>query len=275
MPAPNTRVARVRTAERKGSGHLSEDRVFVAPNAVIVLDGASQPESFGDQDGGWLAETIGARLRGWLTRMPDADLVDLLYATIRDVACEFSLTPGTAPSTTVSIARWNDRTVDVLVLGDTPVVVITVDGRVIHVRDNRLSTVAAAERRAFRECRGTFGQDRPGEWDALVKAQRRVRNQPGGYWIAEASPDAANNAICARFEAAETAAVLVMTDGVANGVDRYRTPPGWAEAAYLASSNPNGLVSLVHDAEATDPNGERWPRSKQYDDKAIAVVTFG
>jgi len=30
----------------------------------------------------------------------------------------------------------------------------------------------------------------------------------------------------------------------------------------------------VHDTEAGDPDGRRWPRSKRHDDKALAVIEF-
>jgi hypothetical protein len=65
-----------------------------------------------------------------------------------------------------------------------------------------------------------------------------------------------------------------MTDGVSKGVERYGIPPDWPTAIKLATDDPARLVDAVHDAEATDPLGERWPRSKRHDDKAVVVLRF-
>jgi hypothetical protein len=264
----------VRTAARSGRDRPSEDRVFIAPTAVIVLDGASQPDPH-QHDGGWLADTLGQQLRDRLTESPTADLTAVLADTIEATTRRHALTPGRCPSTTVSIVRWDTSTVDVLVLGDSPVIALTRDDRILEIRDDRLAQVAPRERRAFRQA-GTagFGTDRTRQWRALVAAQGAHRNQPGGYWIAEAVPDAAAHAIRARWPIDDLAAVMAMTDGVANGVDRYRVPADWHTAMDLARADPARLVNLVHEAEQQDPDGVRWPRSKPHDDKAIAVVEF-
>jgi hypothetical protein len=57
-------------------------------------------------------------------------------------------------------------------------------------------------------------------------------------------------------------------------VERYGIPPDWPTAIKPASDDPARLVHAVHDAEATDPLGERWPRSKRHDDKAAVVLRF-
>ncbi|MBT8225038.1 MAG: protein phosphatase 2C domain-containing protein [Dactylosporangium sp.] len=277
MPAQNPRVARIRTAGRPGSDDRpSQDRVFTTPNAVIVLDGASQPNPDA-HDGGWLADTLGSQLRDRLIAEPlTADLGAVLAQAIDGVARRYALVPGRGPSSTISIVRWNDTDmIDVLVLGDSPVVALARTGRLRQVRDDRLAQVAPAERQALRDTRpGQFGFDRPHQWQALVEAQRRQRNTPGGYWIAEADPEAAAHAVRARWNTRDIVAVLAMTDGVANGVDRYQTPDNWHTALTLARRSPTDLVNLVHDTELTDPDGTRWPRSKRHDDKALALIEF-
>jgi hypothetical protein len=274
MSTANSRLAQVRIAERRGGDRPTEDRIFIASNAVIVLDGASQPDQ-PERNGGWLAEQVGSRLHRGLLDSPRVDLSDLLGIAIREVAADFGLVPGAAPSTTVSIVRWNAECIDALVLGDSPVIAITRTWRPIQVRDDRLSRVASAERQALRRANGSnVDRARVQAWTALVEAQRRSRNQPGGYWIAEASPEAAQHSIRATWRRHELVHVLVMTDGVANGVDRYGLLPDWAAACRIAVSNPAALVDLVHEAEEGDANGTRWPRSKTHDDKAIAVISF-
>jgi hypothetical protein len=263
----------VRTAGRRGPDRPSEDRVFVTPYAVVVLDGASQPVR-DNRDGGWLAETLGSQLRDRLTEAANADMEAVLAQAIEATARRYTLVPGLSPSTTVSIVRWDATKVDVLVLGDSPVIALTRDGRILEARDDRLSRVASPERRALRANGGGFGSERTQEWQALVDAQRRRRNQPDGYWIAEAVPEAAAHAVRAHWDINDLVLVVAMTDGVANGVDRYRVLEDWHVAAELAHNDPAGLVNAVHNAEEDDANGTRWPRTKRHDDKAIVLVEF-
>lgn len=261
-------VVPILTAERSNGSRPSEDRIFTTRNAVIVLDGASQPDP-SVRDGGWLANQLGADLANRLDQEPDADLVHALANSIRQIAESHHLEPGHSPSTTVAIVRWNASTVDVLVLCDSPVIVTDRHGHLHQVRDDRLATVTAALNRPDR-----FNAETPDAWRSLVAGQRRERNRPGGYWVAEADPDAAHHAVTASWPAEQVAVILAMTDGVSIGVDRYGIPPDWATAVELASDDPHRLVDAIHNAEADDPHGERWPRSKRHDDKALAVLRF-
>ena len=274
MHAARTRVvpSSVRTAERPGTDKPSQDRVFVTSNAVVVLDGASQPEP-SDRDGGWYAGVLGNTLSQRLTLKPEADLRDLLAEAIAAVVARYDLQPGDSPSSTVSILRWSDY-VDVLVLGDSPAVALAADGKVQAVRDDRLRDVGRIEREKLANTAG-FSHDHHDRWRRLVEAERAMRNQPGGYWIAEAVPDAAAQARCVRWGVEDLAAVLVMTDGVSAGVDRYGLLAHWQSAFVVARQDPSRLVDMVHSVEADDPDGARWRRSKRHDDKAVALVEFG
>lgn len=272
MRAARSRVAPlVRTAERPASDRPSQDRIFVTKNAVIVLDGASQPEP-SDRDGGWYAEVLGSTLRQRLSLKPDADLTELLAEAIAAIVTRYGLQPGKSPSSTVSILRWSEHA-DVLVLGDSPVISLTADGCIQRVRDARLRHVGRAERERLTNTAG-FSADHHDRWRRLVDAERAFRNQPGGYWIAEAVPDAAAHAHCVQWDLEDLGAVLLMTDGVSAGVDRYGLLAHWQAAFAVASPDPSRLVDLVHSAETDDPDGARWSRSKRHDDKAIALVDF-
>ncbi len=256
----------VRTAERPGTAGPTEDRIFGTSDAVVVLDGATQPEP-GGRTGGWLAEALGREIQRRL-ESSRGDLAALLAAAISTVADRYALRPGSDPSTTVSIVRWDDCYVDVLVLGDSPVVALTTAGGIRQVRDDRLQAVAAEQRRQLRE--------RPGvdRWRQLHQAMLLQRNKPGGYWIAEATPEAAWHARRARWRRGDLVAVLAMTDGVSVGVDRYRMPPDWPSAFALTMDDPYHLIQAVHGAEESDPECRGWPRTKRHDDKAVAVVSF-
>jgi hypothetical protein len=268
MPPTPPRVT-VRTAERPGRPDKpSEDRIFTTDNAVIVLDGASQPEQT-ERNGGWLAEQLGSVLAGRLRANPTEDLAEALAWSIATVADAHGLVPGDSPSTTVAILRWSSETLDALVLCDSPIVVVTRDDRVELIEDTRLAGVTARLKLSSR-----LISDDPKGWSKLVAGQRQQRNHPGGYWVAEATPAAAHHAVRATWPTEHVLAVVAMTDGVSIGVEHYGHPPDWKTAAALAAQDPHLLVDAIHLAEASDPDCKRWHRSKVHDDKAVAAAVF-
>ena len=180
MPTSRSPIAApcVRTADRPGRNRPTEDRIFRTDNAVILLDGASQPDA-SDLDGGWYADTLGRALRYSLTAQPTGDLGALLADAIEDIASYNRLVAGNGPSATVSIVRWTDRDIDILVLGDSPVVAATQAKEIWQVTDDRLRQVGRGERRLLTAVDG-FAAANPGRWRELVLAERAVRNRPEG-----------------------------------------------------------------------------------------------
>jgi hypothetical protein len=270
VPAAYTWPERIAVVTRGRRPSVNEDRVFTTTTAVIILDGATQPDS-SDHDGGWMADTIGRAVKTALTPPsgvvvpdPGPDLREVVAQAIKRTTNKHELHPDHAPSTTVSIARWTHATLDLLVLGDSPVVVFTRDGQHAVVTDERLSQVTAAIREA----------GPPPDLRSLVAGQRKRRNKPDGYWIVETDPQAAMRAITRQWPIDTVAAVLMTTDGVSNGVTKYRRPASWNEALALARRDPRLLIDIVHNVEASDVDRTRWPRTKVHDDKSVALIEF-
>ncbi|MEZ5407695.1 MAG: protein phosphatase 2C domain-containing protein [Acidimicrobiales bacterium] len=258
----------VRTAERPGSlDRPSEDRIFTTPNAVIVLDGATQAIPL-ERDGGWIADELGRRLVAALTTDPGGELVPMLERCIAAMVKDHDLRPETAPSTTVSIVRRDGDALDVLVLCDSPVIVLDTTGQIHEIRDDRLTDVIARIRP-----RGSLQSLPADERMALIAQFEAHRNQPHGFWCVTATPEAARHAIVTSFAVAQVDTVLTMTDGVAAGVIDYGMPADWLTAFAVARDHPQQLVDLVHEVEASDPDCSRWPRSKRHDDKVAARIT--
>lgn len=140
--------------------------------------------------------------------------------------------------------RWNDETIDALVLCDTPVVAFGQSTRVLE--DTRLEDL------------------RP-DPDIL-----RWTNKPGGYWVAEAEPGAGRQALTATWSRTETASVIALTDGVSCGVSEYGLF-AWEDLAELPL---NEVLARIREAERGDSERTRWPRYKTHDDQAIARITF-
>ncbi|GLY53933.1 hypothetical protein [Lentzea sp. NBRC 102530] len=232
---------KIETAEQAAPGHTNEDRIRITPNAVIVLDGVTSRTRPPDRNGGWYA----GKLADELARlMNDDPLTDLLAQAIENLTGEHGLTPGDSPSSTASIVRWNDETIDALVLCDTPVVAF---GQSPHVlEDTRLEDL------------------RP-DPDIL-----RWKNKPGGYWVAEADPVAGHQALTTSWRRNEITSVIALTDGVSCGVSEYGLF-AWEDLKQLPLGE---VLDRIREAERGDSEHRRWPRYKTHDDQAIARISF-
>ncbi|MCZ0984384.1 protein phosphatase 2C domain-containing protein [Streptomyces diastatochromogenes] len=268
----------VTTGELPGGDRPSEDRIHQAPGAVIVLDGVSTV-SDGKPRGGWYAQILGENLVAGLNDEPDADLRQLLESAIASMVHDHGLVPGASPAATVSILRHRGDRIDTLVLADSPVVAFRTSGEILQVRDDRLARLVAdrPERTAFQAAlRSGRGFDNPEHRASLqqLRAHQMLHiNQhvPGGYWVAEAVPEAARHAVVRSWPASGITDILVMTDGVSSGVEDYRLYSSWEEMADACrTQGPGHVVRTIHEAEAQDPDGRRWPRYKRHDDKALA-----
>jgi len=253
-------MVEIAVAERDGVGadgstRPTEDHVAVLGNAVVVLDGATAPRP-DLPSGGWYASLLVHSLSRALSAEPQADLAVLLAESIADVARREGLEPGRSPSSTVAIARWTDDTVDGLVLADSPIVAFGPSGA-DPLTDDRLVSLRES------------GQLRTG---ADVRAKR---NAPDGFWVAEAEPKAAAEAVRRSWPRSEVDALLLATDGVAIGVDEYGLF-GWPEVLAISRERgPDAVLDAVRTAEKQDPDGERWPRAKRHDDQLLVLVDFG
>ncbi|SHN46457.1 hypothetical protein [Cryptosporangium aurantiacum] len=263
-------------------GVVNEDYVLALPELVCVLDGVTAPAELetGCVHGTpWYVRRLATRLALAHAAGPADTLCDLVSTAIAEIRtdhqglCDLSH-PGT-PSSTVCMLRTTTGRADWLVLSDSPLVLDRA-GVVEVVTDHRLRQTSAREREAVAAGTAPVGTaEHRAQVLALVEAQRPYRNQPGGYWLAAAIPEAGQHAVTGSVptigrERLTRAALL--SDGASRAVDVFGLY-GWSGLLDRAqTAGPASVISDVRTAEALDPRGDRHPRGKAHDDATAAFA---
>jgi protein phosphatase 2C-like protein len=232
---------------------VNEDLVLTGPDFVVVMDGASAPyglDSGCKHDVAWLVRRLAAELAVPLVAHSRAPLADILADAIAGVCRQHEatcdLSNPDSPSSTVSIVRAIDDRLDHLVLADSPVVLRTTDGRLDVVLDNRIELLP----------------------EYTLETVRRLRNQPGGFWVASTRPKAAYEAISGSTDRSTADLVVLLTDGASRYAERYGH--SWTELVELVEHDgPQALIDQVRAADERAPVGSF--RGKRRDD-ATAVL---
>ncbi|MEV0822375.1 protein phosphatase 2C domain-containing protein [Nonomuraea rubra] len=244
--------AEITYATRPGSRRPNEDLVIAGPSWIVVLDGATAAAGVDSgcvHDVAWLVGRLGGALAARLAAGDPGPLADVLESAIEETgaahagACD--LGNPDSPSATVAMVRVAER-VEYLVLGDSAVVLSGTGGAARVVSDDRLERL-------------------PGGRPYSLELVRRMRNAPGGFWVAGARPEAARQSVTGEADAGDVAGVGVFTDGVARLCDWY----GWSWESVLdllAGRGPEAVIGAVRELEAA-----RGPvRGKRHDDATAA-----
>jgi len=246
---------RISYATESAPGHVNEDYALCGNDWAAVLDGATAfpgVESGCVHDVPWLVRHLasGVSRRMLLDSMP---LPDVLAAAIEETreahgpACD--LANPDSPSSTISIVRVCGGTAEYLTLADSPIVVRGHDQALTPVIDDRLAHL-------------------PGGRPYSRKLVRSLRNQPGGFWVASTSTEAAYRAITGSVPFEPGSEIGIFTDGASRLVEFYGYE--WEHVfSVMETGGPGALLRLVRSAENEKPLGD----AKQHDDATAVFMT--
>ncbi|MBD0708416.1 MULTISPECIES: hypothetical protein [unclassified Streptomyces] len=229
---------------------------------VILLDGVTPPS--GDDGCVHTVPWFTARLGGALTELsascPDMPLSEILSRAIRRTAdahrdtCDLSHVR--TPQATVVLARWDDSSVEYLVLSDSVLLLEASDGTVRAVLDDRLDRV-------------------PDEILRSHAATDRLRNQEGGFFTAAADPAVAARAVTGTTPRAGLRSLAALTDGASRWVDLFGAGDWTKCVGVLREEGTLGLLHRVRALETADALTGGPRRWKRHDDATAALVEFG
>jgi hypothetical protein len=170
------------------------------------------------------------------------------------------------------LLRAHDEGADYLTLGDATLLLDTADGLQV-ISDERVNQLAGKEREAANQV-PTGSALKLRRRAQLTRALRRARNRPGGYWVAAADPRAASQAVTGTLPATSLRRAVLLSDGASRLVDLFGLAT-WEELLALLDENgPDELLRQVRAAEAVDPEGRQWPRTKRSDDATAVYLAL-
>ncbi|MCH7230562.1 protein phosphatase 2C domain-containing protein [Glycomyces sp. L485] len=251
----------IRAATAAGGDHPNEDYFLASNSWAVVLDGVTRyPDDGCVHDVPWYVARLGAALASALATGPA--LREALARGIEVVAdahrATCDLENPVSPAATVAIARFAEDRFEWLVLGDCAIAWRR-PGRPVEARsDDRLARLADPPRPIV-----VGGLRR-----YSIEYVARVRNRPGGFWVASTDPDAADQALTGTEPFAGLEAAALLSDGLTRLVERYgRT---WTQLLDLGlSQGPASLIATVRAAERSD---RRFGDLAKRHDDATAVL---
>ncbi|MCX2183412.1 protein phosphatase 2C domain-containing protein [Streptomyces sp. SKN60] len=232
-----------------------------AGGTVVVLDGVTPPA--GDDGCVHGVPWFTARLGGALTELSasrrDLTLSGILSLAIRRTAdahrntCDLSHVR--TPQATVAMARWDEATVEHLVLSDAALLLAAPDGAVRAVLDDRLDRVPDEVRRS-------------------LAATDRLRNAEGGFFTAAADPSVAARAVTGTSPRSAVRALAALSDGATRWVELFRAGDWTDLFAVLDKEGAYGLLRRVRALETADAAAGGVHRWKVHDDATVVYAAF-
>jgi hypothetical protein len=235
----------------------NEDFAAVAPAAAVLLDGATMPAGIES---------------GCVHGVACGPLPGCLRAAIDEVRAQHGGTcdlehPWTPTATVVAI-RVRGGELEHLVLADSTLVLTSVGGAMQVVTDRRPDTAVHGRRAALGRVPLSHPDYAAAFRDHLAGVQA-VRNTPGGFWVAAADPAVADYAVTGSCPVSRVESALLVSDGASRLTDLFGLASWAGLTEIVRRDGPAELISQVRAAEAADPDGRRWHRSKAIDDATV------
>ena len=264
---------------------VNEDFACASGSYGVVIDGASGlagdplfPGRFAT-NAQWLSHTVGELVcaaldAGAPAREALAEAVSSARAELESAmgAPVSAMDPLAVPSATLALAVAGERDVELLGLGDSPLLALSRDGSLLVSTDEVLEeldgrAVALMARRDGG--RGLTGPERRRLVDDVVRSNRLLRNVPGGYWCLDPTGEGLAHLRSIVIPKNEVAAVAGMSDGLWRAFDSFGVADPASELAGLTPGRVREILGRLRQLEEADPDYLRFPRLKRSDDASL------
>ncbi|MBH8586385.1 MULTISPECIES: protein phosphatase 2C domain-containing protein [unclassified Thermoactinomyces] len=280
---------KIRSLTNKNPHKLeNEDLIGWYKNYYWVLDGASVPKGLNvpmEISTGWYVSKLNEGIIRAISSLREPfDLKDILRFAINYILENSTIKQFRnsgdiiLPSSTIGMVKIEENFLQYMVLGDS-LILSDVDQQIRCFTDERLKQIGRDMRNEINKLLKLGNGYQSNSVNKikldLVKLESSLRNTEEGYWIASEDPKAAEKAYTGKifFEKNKDKHVLLMTDGFARAVTTLELFYSWKDMLYFITEN--GLepcLERIRKTEKNDPNGQYYPRFKQFDDASALLL---
>lgn len=269
-------IKNVATLSQIGIRSLSEDRVLANEQLGLfgVFDGASSLNKFTTPDGktgGYIAasiamETFQTSSGNLLSAALQANRN--IEATYKKLGVEID-SPVDRFSTTASVVKINENTVDLLQIADSVIIVIYKDGHAevpLGYHDHDLDVM-----RTWRTLADSGATDiRKIVADDVIELRRQANTT---YGMLNGDARSKDFIATSTLDLSNIATIILLTDGMYLPKENPEQDEDWNEYARLYKKGGlQRIYDTVRELELSDPKLSKYPRYKMHDDASAVAI---
>lgn len=262
----------------------NEDNAGSANGLFWLLDGASMPANahvYEQMDSRGLVEMLSSEISRYSSfQYRELTLKQILRNALMVAESKYLGAPKSAymPNATCIICRVSNDLFEYLYVGDSVLMIDTIEGTEIH-SDSRLKSVASELRDILRSASkfpdGYMGDSYKEAHAKLVEAEQDLLNKENGYWMAAPQSMVADNVIAGKIPLSNVKSFALMSDGFTRAVDKYKLFGSYEKMlSKIKCVGVGEILKMVRDVENADPAGKKFRRSSISDD-ATAIFVSG
>lgn len=281
-------MIKIISAFSKSGNKYNEDAFICSDVFFVVVDGATGLNNIkltsSETDAAWLANSLCELLKRDLINT-DESITKILHKEAFVIKKELDYIgynqvkySNYYPSACVSIVRINKQNLECYTLGDSPILILKKDGKVICLRDNSVDKMdkkvlsQMVNLRQRTGCSISYARQNRNINDMLMNNRLKM-NQKGAYYIFEPTGQGINQIKKIILPLSEILAFALMTDGFYSVLSTYNIVKTNKELMIqLLNGNANNLYNTIKTLSFEDTTFNKYPRFKPIDDATIIVA---
>ncbi len=258
----------------------NEDAYYVDEKCGIVLDGATalNNEHYSKEasDVRWYSQRLIEILSKNINKK--ASIFDIVVKSNQKVIAEYNkLAKGTPildyPCSTCALFREVGDDIEFFVLGDSEILVETVNSLCFSVEDSRNKAndgIAISKLLYFAKTEKTSLFDAIANHPEVFQGSRKNKNSEGHYFVLSNDSNAIRNGLTYTIPKKLVAKIIIVTDGFAQAFDtiKFMTQDEFIKSINSQKDAQN-VYAKLHKIQLKDASGLSHPRAKLRDDATL------
>jgi serine/threonine protein phosphatase PrpC len=268
---------KVESLTEKGNGQINEDSCFVKPNYFGVFDGATGLIKYLDSNGNTgakLASKIAKEVFENNQNKPLLSSFKEANVKIRELEKNAGVDLSNKAclwSTSASVVRIDDNSVEYLAIGDSPIIIVDKENKLdTYFIDHDLESMILWKKMV---CEGV----KEIRTDKRMQDQQLITRQRSNvtYGFLNGEKEALNFVKTAVYPKENIKEILLFTDGMLIPNERPGQPEDFNKIVELFEQDGlENVKNYVRNLENSDPECVKYLRFKRHDDLTAIAITF-